>query len=139
MERFTVDNPFWHMDEHEPLRQKQQEAWLHLVPTQGPAETIEGEILRLANALYYDHYNNGSCNHKVEEAENLVHLALHLDGGVKTKYKRKAEFVRNLLSDAKNKNGFYIWDIADTQEQLTEYEEALEFLIREAIDFAYEE
>ena len=139
MERFTVDNAFWHMDEHEELRQNHQEAWLHLVPDRGPAETIQGEILRLANALYYDHWNNGSCNSKVEEADKLVHLSDHLDGDIKTEYRQKAELVRNLLSDAKDKDVFYIWDAIDTQEELTKYEEALEFLIREATEFAYEE
>jgi hypothetical protein len=33
-----------------------------LVPDSGPAETLEGELLRSVTRLYYDYYNNGMCN-----------------------------------------------------------------------------
>lgn len=33
-----------------------------IVPSSGPAGTIEGEMLRAATRLYYDYYNNGFCN-----------------------------------------------------------------------------
>ena len=33
-----------------------------LVPDHGSSNTVEGEILRAANRIYYDYYNNGMCN-----------------------------------------------------------------------------
>ena len=33
-----------------------------LVPYDGSSNTVEGEILRAANRIYYDYYNNGMCN-----------------------------------------------------------------------------
>ena len=33
-----------------------------LVPDQGEAETVYGELLREINNIYYDRYNNGLCN-----------------------------------------------------------------------------
>ena len=35
-----------------------------LMPASGNASTLEGELLRCANNLYYDLYNNGCCNNK---------------------------------------------------------------------------
>ena len=33
-----------------------------LMPAQGEAETIEGELIRAVNRLYYEYCNNGNCN-----------------------------------------------------------------------------
>mgnify|MGYP007077424611 FL=1 len=33
-----------------------------LVPERGNAETINGELIRAINRLYYDKFNNGNCN-----------------------------------------------------------------------------
>ena len=33
-----------------------------LMPSSGPAETLGGELVRAANRLYYDAFNNGFCN-----------------------------------------------------------------------------
>jgi hypothetical protein len=36
--------------------------WQLLVPARGEANTMEGEMLRIAGNFYYDRYNNGHCN-----------------------------------------------------------------------------
>lgn len=42
-----------------------------LIPDSGACETLEGELLRSANRLYYDYYNNGFGNN-VSGAENFL-------------------------------------------------------------------
>lgn len=36
--------------------------WDQLIPSEGSAKTVEGELLRAANKIYYDYYNNGFGN-----------------------------------------------------------------------------
>lgn len=48
-----------------------------LVPRSGNCATIEGELLRAANRLYYDGYNNGFCNN-TSGAVNLLKQYKHL-------------------------------------------------------------
>lgn len=38
------------------------ELYKKLVPSQGEAETLNGELIRSASRLYYDYCNNGNCN-----------------------------------------------------------------------------
>lgn len=54
----------------------QYQEWLDsnfdtLVPQDGKASTLEGELLRAINRLYYDAYNNGSCNNSSGAARFL--------------------------------------------------------------------
>jgi hypothetical protein len=48
-----------------------KDLWAQLVPGSGSAETLEGEMLRAANRLYYDYYNNGFGNN-TSGAENFL-------------------------------------------------------------------
>lgn len=45
--------------------------WGKLVPLQGEAETLQGEILRMMVRIMYDYYNNGFGNDRKYEAEFL--------------------------------------------------------------------
>jgi hypothetical protein len=45
--------------------------WGDLVPDSGAASTLEGELLRAANRLYYDYFNNGFGNN-TSGAENFL-------------------------------------------------------------------
>jgi hypothetical protein len=38
------------------------ELFERLVPTSGPCETLEGELLRASSRIYHDYYNNGFGN-----------------------------------------------------------------------------
>lgn len=38
------------------------EMWDRLVPAQGEAETVRGEVLRCAARMEYESWNNGNCN-----------------------------------------------------------------------------
>ena len=56
-----------------------QDVWDQLVPANGPASTLEGELLRAASRLYYDWYNNGFGNN-TSGAANF--LAQNCKGGL---------------------------------------------------------
>lgn len=51
---------FW--DQNHPLNYENGELWNDLVPAQGEAETVEGELIRAVNRLFYEYCNNGNCN-----------------------------------------------------------------------------
>lgn len=51
---------FWNNDHH--LAANYNRLYDMLVPDSGPSEHLVGECLRAASRIYYDHYNNGSCN-----------------------------------------------------------------------------
>lgn len=55
----TLENRYWNST---GKHQAAYEQLCKLVPSSGPAGTIEGEMLRAATRLYYDFYNNGFCN-----------------------------------------------------------------------------
>jgi hypothetical protein len=43
--------------------QKEYDAlWDKLVPAEGEADTIEGELIRCIGRLFYEYCNNGNCN-----------------------------------------------------------------------------
>jgi len=51
---------FWnHTHKLSQISEKIQE---RLIPAMGSCSTLAGELLRAASRIYYDHYNNGSCN-----------------------------------------------------------------------------
>ena len=51
---------FWN-NEH-PLNADYDRLSELLVPISGKSDYLVGECLRAASRIYYDHYNNGSCN-----------------------------------------------------------------------------
>lgn len=53
-----------------------------LVPDEGPAPTLEGEMLRAASTLYYDYYNNGMCNNTSGAANFLTHCNIEHNLGI---------------------------------------------------------
>ena len=53
------NNTYWNSN---GKHQTAYEELSKIVPSSGPAGTIEGEMLRAATRLYYDYYNNGFCN-----------------------------------------------------------------------------
>ena len=56
----TTTATFW--DGNHPRQNEYSKAWDQLVPAQGPAPTIQGELLRIAGRLIYEYGNNGNCN-----------------------------------------------------------------------------
>lgn len=55
----TLENRYWNST---GKHQAAYEELCKLVPSSGPAGTVEGEMLRAVTRLYYDYYNNGFCN-----------------------------------------------------------------------------
>ena len=47
--------------------QKEADAVKDLVPATGMADTLTGEAVRLIQNAYYDFYNNGGCNERLED------------------------------------------------------------------------
>lgn len=46
--------------------------WKKLVPGQGNADTVQGELLRCISSIVYDRYNNGFGNNREDETEQLA-------------------------------------------------------------------
>ena len=53
------DEPALYWSSKGPLSKEYKELFAKLVPDQGPADTIEGEVLRAASKIVYRHYNDG--------------------------------------------------------------------------------
>lgn len=72
MPELTIDMPVYDdtvevvvesmWDRKSPFWARYQELWEELVPDSGMCQTTYGEALRCIARLYYDCYNNGSCN-----------------------------------------------------------------------------
>ncbi len=60
-----VDSQFW--NHNHPLSDKNSELYSKLVPSEGQADTMHGELLRMTNRFVYDVFNNGLCNDKLPE------------------------------------------------------------------------
>lgn len=61
---------FWNNDH--PLSKEMSRIWDQYVPMSGPTEYVETELLRAANRIMYDWYNNGwGVNNKTAELEFL--------------------------------------------------------------------
>lgn len=50
---------FW---DNNHSRQDEYDQLYTLVPVEGEAGTVHGELIRCASRLYYDCFNNGNCN-----------------------------------------------------------------------------
>jgi hypothetical protein len=77
-----------------PYFAEYQEFWNELVPGDGPADTAEGELLRMATRIMYDYYNNGFGNSRKEEA-------IYLN-------RNKGKF-QPFMKNPKNWDDFYNW------------------------------
>jgi len=67
--KFINEGEYWdrsskHYEEYEDLYDE-------LVPAQGEANTLQGELLRMISRLSHDYYNNGFGNNKEAEARFL--------------------------------------------------------------------
>lgn len=60
---------FWNQDH--PLSKDLSRLWDQYVPAAGATAYVETELLRAANRLIYDWYNNGWMNNKTAELEFL--------------------------------------------------------------------
>ena len=53
-------NSYWY--ENGAYQKEYASLWDELVPSQGEAKTVHGELLRSVSRLQYDYCNNGNCN-----------------------------------------------------------------------------
>lgn len=56
----TKEGDWWH--DRAPNKDRQSELHQKLVPMKGAADSVHGELIRAANRIYYDMYNNGGGN-----------------------------------------------------------------------------
>jgi len=67
-----------------------------LVPSFGPCDTVEGELLRAINSIYYDAYNNGFRNNRSGPFNYLTQMMRELDEDPET-LKTVGEFEESLV------------------------------------------
>jgi len=53
-------NTYW--DDNGAYQKEHDKLFDQLVPAQGDAETVHGELVRVSGRLYYEYCNNGNCN-----------------------------------------------------------------------------
>ena len=59
MKRTPLGKSYWN---NEGAYQKELDELSEKMPVCGAADTLNGELVRAANRLYYDYCNNGNCN-----------------------------------------------------------------------------
>ncbi len=71
-------NSYWH--ENGAYQKEYASLWDELVPSQGEAKTVHGELVRSVRRLQYDYCNNGNCN--IREIETYTeYYDCHSCGG----------------------------------------------------------
>ena len=60
MKRTPVGKSYW--NENGAYEKETNELWSRLVPAQGKAATVNGELIRIAHRLYHEYFNNGNMN-----------------------------------------------------------------------------
>lgn len=73
-------NPFW--AGNHPRQAEYDAKWAELVPPEGKAKTLQGELLRAASRINHDYYNNGFGNNW-SGALNMLDRYLKLPAGTK--------------------------------------------------------
>ncbi len=64
MKRTPIGKSYWN---NEGSYQKESdELWEQLVPREGEADTVNGELIRIAHRLYHEYCNNGNGNARDE-------------------------------------------------------------------------
>ena len=64
MKNTVKGNSYW--NDSGAYNAEQLELYKALVPSMGEADTIHGEVLRCANRMYYEYFNNGNGNARDE-------------------------------------------------------------------------
>lgn len=60
MKRTAKGCGYW--QDNGAYQQEYEKLWNELVPAEGEAETVNGEILRASSKLYHEFFNNGNMN-----------------------------------------------------------------------------
>lgn len=89
MKRTPVGKSYW--NENGAYEKETNELWSRLVPAQGKAATVNGELIRIAHRLYHEYFNNGNCNARNEEDECC--------NSVDEYWQEMIEYVRNTCKD----------------------------------------
>lgn len=68
MKRTEIGKSYW--NETGAYEKETNELWSQLVPAQGKAPTVNGELIRIAHRLYHEYFNNGNGNARWETLVN---------------------------------------------------------------------
>lgn len=102
---FYLDKTYWNknVDRYDTYKRYFDE----LVPSRGAADTLEGTLLRAMSNLTYDHYNNGSCNARIDMSNKLVAHSDLFDDDVRD----SIELIDDVLTQLDREDAFYLDDV----------------------------
>jgi Ankyrin repeats (many copies) len=63
------------------LEDRHQELWQWLVPSSGPAATVQGEVIRISGRVHIELHDNGAANWDSDYRDMLAALIVHLGSG----------------------------------------------------------
>jgi hypothetical protein len=66
----------------ERWQDQHEELWTFLVPTSGPCQTVQGEVIRITGRLSHELLGNGGLNWDADYDQMCEHLLAHLAAGV---------------------------------------------------------
>jgi len=88
-----------------------------LVPSSGPAGTVEGEMLRAVTRVYYDYYNNGMINN----TSDAVHYLMHCDELFDLELCEELEFVESECNTGHYTNASLAYSLETIADTVIEY------------------
>ena len=72
-------------------RKQYQELWEQLIPSQGPAKTVQGEVIRITGRVSDELYRNGGANWNADYRKMLNALLKHFTSGISLSEKELTE------------------------------------------------
>jgi hypothetical protein len=106
-ESFQQINESSYWDERGKYQEEYKKLYDELVPDQGAAETVKGELLRAVSRLYYEAFNNGNGNAVIEhwneeDEEYGGHAGYGAEYEVNSFYQEFLDFIESHIPQAKN-------------------------------------
>ena len=94
-------NSYW--NDSGIYQKEYDELYKKLVPAQGKAETLNGELLRAIGILYYEYCNNGNCNafNGISEYDEVFNEEICIDKTIKNLYRTFLSLIKNNVPNIK--------------------------------------
>ena len=108
MKNTVKGNSYW--DGTGAYNAEQKELNEKLVPVMGDADTLHGEVLRCANWIYYEYFNNGNYNARDEEcvaSDSYYYGEDEYEFVVSERYSKMLEFISDVVGTNEIKNVVY--------------------------------
>lgn len=95
MKNSKVGESYW--NDNGAYNAVQLELYNKLVPSMGEADSIHGEVLRCANALYWDYFNNGNGNARDEIAVDSYYYDEEYEYVVDERYENMIQYISDSI------------------------------------------